>query len=81
MNVIETKIPGVLIIEPQVFYDSRGWFMETYSRKKHRKLIVTLFRTTIPILKVREFLEVYTFKMASTLKQRLFVAFKTPCLM
>lgn len=34
MNVIETKIPGVLIIEPQVFNDSRGWFMETYSRKK-----------------------------------------------
>jgi len=34
MNVTETKLEGVLIVEPQVFGDSRGWFMETYSRKK-----------------------------------------------
>lgn len=30
MNVIETSLPGVLIIEPRVFSDSRGIFMETY---------------------------------------------------
>jgi len=34
MTIIETKLPGVLIIEPQVFGDARGWFMETYSKKK-----------------------------------------------
>jgi len=34
MTVIETSLPGVYIIEPQVFGDSRGWFMETYSKKK-----------------------------------------------
>jgi dTDP-4-dehydrorhamnose 3,5-epimerase len=34
MIVTETKLPGVLIIEPHVFGDSRGWFMETYSKKK-----------------------------------------------
>ena len=34
MNITETKLPGVLIIEPKVFSDSRGWFMETYSKKK-----------------------------------------------
>ena len=34
MNVVETKIKGVFVIEPQVFGDARGWFMETYSRKK-----------------------------------------------
>ena len=34
MNVIETKLSGVYIIEPQVFGDLRGWFMETYSKKK-----------------------------------------------
>ena len=34
MKITETKLPGVLIIEPQVFGDSRGWFMETYSKKK-----------------------------------------------
>lgn len=30
MNVIETKLPGVLIIEPKVFRDSRGFFKETF---------------------------------------------------
>lgn len=34
MNVIETKLPGVVIVEPQVFGDHRGWFMETWSEKK-----------------------------------------------
>ncbi|MGF6953424.1 dTDP-4-dehydrorhamnose 3,5-epimerase [Neobacillus sp. B4I6] len=31
MKVIETSLPGVKIIEPKVFGDHRGWFMETYS--------------------------------------------------
>ena len=31
MNVIETALPGVLIIEPKVFGDSRGFFMETWN--------------------------------------------------
>lgn len=33
MNVIETKLPGVVILEPQVFGDHRGWFMESWSQK------------------------------------------------
>ena len=31
MNVIETAIAGVLIIEPRVFGDQRGFFMETWN--------------------------------------------------
>ena len=34
MKVIETALPGVVIIEPQVFGDARGWFMESWSAKK-----------------------------------------------
>ena len=30
----ETKIPGVFIIQPQVFGDSRGYFMETYKKEQ-----------------------------------------------
>ena len=30
---IETKLPGVFILEPQVFGDHRGWFMESWSQK------------------------------------------------
>jgi len=31
VNIIETAIPGVLIIEPRVFGDARGCFMETWN--------------------------------------------------
>ena len=34
MKITETKLKGVLIIEPRVFGDARGWFMETYSKIK-----------------------------------------------
>jgi len=30
----ETKIPGVFMIQPQVFADSRGYFMETYKKEQ-----------------------------------------------
>jgi len=30
LNVRETSLPGVLIVEPKVFGDARGFFMETY---------------------------------------------------
>ena len=33
MKVIETKIPGLLIIEPRVFGDERGFFYESYNEK------------------------------------------------
>lgn len=33
MKVIETPLPGVLIIEPRVFVDSRGSFLESYNRQ------------------------------------------------
>jgi len=32
MNYLETSIPGVWILEPRVFNDSRGYFMETYQK-------------------------------------------------
>lgn len=41
MKVTETKIPGVLIIEPDVFGDHRGYFMETYSTKKYEDIGIT----------------------------------------
>jgi len=34
MNVTEASIDGVLVISPQVHEDARGWFTETYSKRK-----------------------------------------------
>lgn len=39
MKVIETKIPDVKIIEPQVYGDERGFFMETWQQEKFEKLV------------------------------------------
>ena len=36
MNVIETSLPGVLVIEPKVYADERGFFMETYHAVQFR---------------------------------------------
>ena len=35
MKVKETEIEGVLIVEPAVFEDKRGYFMETYHRQRY----------------------------------------------
>ena len=36
MNVVATEIPGVLIVEPQVLGDSRGWFAEQYNARRYK---------------------------------------------
>ena len=33
MNVIETKIKGLYLIEPRIFEDSRGYFFESFSQR------------------------------------------------
>ena len=35
MNTIATEIPGVLIIEPQVFGDERGYFLESWQQERY----------------------------------------------
>ena len=42
MNVIETALAGVRILEPQVFGDARGWFMESWSKKKMEDAGITV---------------------------------------
>jgi len=37
MNVTETKLAGVLIFEPKVFGDSRGFFKETFQAERYRE--------------------------------------------
>jgi dTDP-4-dehydrorhamnose 3,5-epimerase len=38
MNVIQTALPGVLILEPQLFGDHRGFFLESYQEEKFNRL-------------------------------------------
>jgi dTDP-4-dehydrorhamnose 3,5-epimerase len=39
MNVIETKLSGVKIIEPKVFADDRGFFFESHHEERYRRLV------------------------------------------
>ena len=35
MNIVETKLSGVIVIEPKVFGDARGFFMETWNQSRY----------------------------------------------
>lgn len=37
MNIIRTEIPDVVILEPRVFGDARGYFYESFSSERFRK--------------------------------------------
>jgi dTDP-4-dehydrorhamnose 3,5-epimerase len=38
MKILRTDLEGVLIVDPMVFSDDRGFFMETYHKTKYREL-------------------------------------------
>lgn len=37
MKVLETSLPGVLILEPRVFGDARGFFQETWNKERYEQ--------------------------------------------
>ena len=39
MNVIETGIEGLLILEPRIFKDSRGYFFESFSQREFEEMV------------------------------------------
>lgn len=42
MKLIQTLLPDIHLLEPDVFGDQRGWFMETWSRAKWQELGLNL---------------------------------------
>ncbi len=39
MEIIETKIPGLVIIEPRIFRDDRGYFFESFSQRNFEEQV------------------------------------------
>jgi dTDP-4-dehydrorhamnose 3,5-epimerase len=37
MNVVQTEVPGVLILEPKVFGGERGFFLESFNRREFER--------------------------------------------
>ena len=59
MNIIETNIPGVLIIEPRVFKDARGYFFESYSQREFDEKICAILGHPIGFVQDNESMSSY----------------------
>lgn len=59
MKVIETDIKGVLIIEPKVFDDARGYFFESFSQREFDEKVVPILGHTINFVQDNESMSSY----------------------
>ena len=59
MNVIQTNIPGVLIIEPRVFKDSRGYFFESFSQREFDEKVTPILGHSINFVQDNESMSSY----------------------
>lgn len=41
MNIKKTDFPGLIYIEPRIFGDSRGWFLETWNEEQYKQIGIT----------------------------------------
>ena len=59
MNVIKTAIEGVLIIEPKVFGDKRGYFFESFSQREFDEKVAPILGHTINFVQDNESMSSY----------------------
>ena len=59
MNVIKTNIEGVLIFEPKVFNDARGYFYESFSQREFDEKVAPILGHTIRFVQDNESMSSY----------------------
>ena len=59
MEVIKTAIDGVLIIEPRVFNDARGYFFESFSQREFDEKVTPLLGHSIRFVQDNESMSSY----------------------
>lgn len=59
MNVIKTNIEGVLILEPKVFNDARGYFFESFSQREFNEKVAPILGHTIRFVQDNESMSSY----------------------
>lgn len=59
MNVIKTNIEGVLILEPKVFNDARGYFFESFSQREFDEKVTPILGHTIRFVQDNESMSSY----------------------
>ena len=59
MNIVKTSIDGVLIIEPRVFKDSRGYFFESFSQREFDDKVTPILGHSINFVQDNESMSSY----------------------
>ena len=59
MNIIKTALEGVLIIEPRVFNDARGYFFESFSQRDFDAQVAPLLGHTVNFVQDNESMSSY----------------------
>ena len=59
MEIIKANIPGVLIIEPRVFKDSRGYFFESFSQREFDEKVTPTLGHSINFVQDNETMSSY----------------------
>lgn len=59
MEVIKTDIEGVLIIEPKVFGDSRGYFFESFNQREFDSVVASILGHSVTFVQDNESLSRY----------------------
>jgi dTDP-4-dehydrorhamnose 3,5-epimerase len=59
MNIIKTVIDGLLIIEPKVFGDARGYFFESYSQREFDEKVTPILGHSIQFVQDNESMSTY----------------------
>ena len=59
MNILQTTLPGVLIIEPRVFQDSRGYFFESFSQREFDEKVTPILGHSIRFVQDNESMSSY----------------------
>lgn len=59
MEIIETAIKGVLIIEPRVFKDARGYFFESFSQREFDEKVTPILGHGIHFVQDNESMSSY----------------------
>ena len=59
MNVIQTDLPGVLILEPRVFEDPRGYFFESFSQRDFDAQVVPVIGHPVSFIQDNESMSSY----------------------
>ena len=59
MNIIKTDIEGVLIIEPRLFRDARGYFFESFSQREFDAKVTPILGHSINFVQDNESMSPY----------------------